>query len=246
MVADAVALSQTVAARPDTRDRVAIFGVSLGATVALLAAEDPELARRVSVVVGIAPYTDLVNVIRLGTTGYTRDGDRLVYYGTQPFLTLAVARSIVAGLPPGAAKEQLASALAGIPSDDPDPLARIRGVELRDPAGQAVLELLLNRNPDRFDELYQALPEELRAQVRRLSPIARPRRLEAPVELASAPRDAYFPAAESLNLARVAPDVRVTVTDAFSHVIPRPSLGDPGDLLAFDGWAVRSLRAARD
>jgi hypothetical protein len=29
------------------------------------------------------------------------------------------------------------------------------------------------------------------------------------------------------------------------RVIPPPSLGDPGDLFAFDAWAVKALRAAR-
>jgi hypothetical protein len=66
-----------------------------------------------------------------------------------------------------------------------------------------------------------------------------------PVELASAPHDPYFPSSESKGLARAAPDARLTITAAFSHVIPQPSLTDPSDLFSFDGWAVRSLRAAR-
>jgi pimeloyl-ACP methyl ester carboxylesterase len=240
-----VELSLAVARRPDSKGRVALFGVSLGGTIALLAAERAELAGLVSVVVGIAPYTDLVNVVRLATTGYTREGDGIVFYGPGPFLSLAVARSLAAGLPPGPGADELVSLLADVRSDDPDPLAALRELDSDDPAVRATLELLRNRDPTRFDVLYAALPAEMRAGVERLSPITRPASLDMPVELASAPRDAYFPAAESYNLARVASDVNVTVTEAFTHVIPQPSLTDPGDLFAFDGWAVRSLRAAR-
>jgi pimeloyl-ACP methyl ester carboxylesterase len=245
MVEKAAELGVVAAERPDATGRVALFGASLGATIALLAAERDELAGRVSVVVGIAPYTDLVNVIRLATTGYTRVGNRIERYTPAPFLLLAVARSVAAGLPDSAARDRLVSLLAEVRSDDPDPLASLRGLEVEDPTARAALEILLNRDPQRFDSLYSALPVEVRGQIAALSPVTRAERLEMPVELASAPRDAYFPTAESRNLALAAPDVRVTVTDAFTHVIPQPSLTDPGDFFAFDGWAVRALHAAR-
>jgi pimeloyl-ACP methyl ester carboxylesterase len=242
----AVALGLAAADRPDTTGRVALFGVSLGGTIALLAAASEELASKVSVVVGIAPYTDLINVIRLATTGYTRVGDRLEHYGPGPFLSLAVARSVAEGLPASQARDRLVSVLAEVRSDDRDPLAVLRDLDVDDPTVRAALEVLLNRDPLRFETLYAALPADVRDLIARLSPVAHADRLEMPVELASAPRDAYFPAAESRNLALVAPDVRVTVTDAFTHVIPQPSLTDPGDLFAFDGWAVRALHAARE
>jgi pimeloyl-ACP methyl ester carboxylesterase len=224
---------------------VALFGVSLGATIALLAAQEAPLDGQISVVVGIAPYTDLVNVIRLATTGHTRENGRIVEYATRPFLGLAVARSVAAGLPEGPARSGLVELLENVPDDDPDPLGGLRGLATGDPGVDAAIALMTNRDPARFDELYAALPAEARRTIERLSPITQADRLTMPVLLASAPHDAYFPAAESRNLAGAAPDVHVTVTDAFTHVIPRPSLGDPGDLFAFDGWAVRSLRAAR-
>lgn len=245
MVAKATELGVAAANRPDSTGRVALFGASLGATIALLAAERDELAGRVSVVVGIAPYTDLVNVIRLATTGYTRVGAGVEPYGSAPFLALAVARSVAAGLPQSPARDRLISLLADVRSDDPDPLARLRDLEVSDPTARAGLGVLLNRDPERFETLYAALPDDVRDRIEALSPITNAARLQMPVELASAPHDAYFPAAESHNLALVAPDVRVTVTDAFTHVIPEPSLTDPGDLFAFDGWAVHALHAAR-
>jgi pimeloyl-ACP methyl ester carboxylesterase len=241
-VAD-VAVAAT--ARDDVRGRISLFGASLGATIALLAAERPALTGRVSVVVGIAPFTDLANVIRIGTTGYTREGGRDVFYGPEPFLALAVARSVAAGIPARSEQQALAGLLDGVAADDPEPLRALDGVAARDAGVRAAVDLLSNRDPQRFDELYAALPAEARATIASLSPLNGAERLALPVELASAPHDVFFPVSESYNLARAAPRVRVTVTEAFRHVIPRPSLGDPRDLLAFDGWAVRSLRAAR-
>jgi hypothetical protein len=66
-----------------------------------------------------------------------------------------------------------------------------------------------------------------------------------PVELATSPHDDYFPVSESRSLARRSKHVHVTVTETLSHAIPEPSLDSLGDLLRFDGWAARSLRALR-
>jgi hypothetical protein len=56
------------------RGRVGFIGVSVGASLALCAAEDGSLAGRVSAVAGIAPYADLEDVSLLATTGYVRTG----------------------------------------------------------------------------------------------------------------------------------------------------------------------------
>ena len=223
---------------------MALVGVSVVATLALLAAEDDRLRDRVSLVSGIAPYTDLAEVIRLATTGYHRDParpDRLVRYETEPFLDVAVARSVVAALPPGHDRILLL-----VDEDAPDPLAALRRMPTAglDDDARSVVDLLANRDPRRFDELYAALPAPVRDQVEGLSPLRRARRLRVPVELASAPADKYFPVAQSQALARAAPDARVTVTTVLSHAIPEPSLRDVDDVLRFDAFVVRSLREA--
>ena len=75
--------------------------------------------------------------------------------------------------------------------------------------------------PTHFDELYAALPAEIRVdrrrRSRRCSPLAR---LRAPVELATAPRDRYFPVAESRALVAASPYVRLTVTSLLAHATP--------------------------
>ena len=236
-----VRVSEATADRPDARGRrVALYGVSVGASLALLAAETERLASRVRIVGGEAPWVDLKRIVRLATTGYY-DGQR---YETDPYALLAIGRSLAAGLPAGPGRTRLLRELEAVPDDAPDPMSSL-SVNAYDDGPRAVVELLLNSEPARFEELYAELPPRVRAAVRSLSPLAEARRLAAPVELASSPHDSYFPPAESRALARASSKVRLTVTSTFDHAVPRLSVRDVGDLLRFDGFVVRFLRSAR-
>ena len=179
-------------------------------------------------------------MIRLASTGYY-GRER---YKTDPYASLAIARSLAAGLPRSPGRSHLLAQLEGVDDDDPRPLASLERRRYSGGAGRLVA-LLENRSPRRFDRLYARLPARLREAVAALSPIRRADRLALPVELVSAPHDKYFPPAESRALARVAPDVRVTVTSTLDHAVPRLSVGDLAGLLRFDGFVVRFLRLAR-
>lgn len=249
-------LSATMAvvrAAADRRDaagrRVGLVGVSIGTSLGLLAAEQPSLANRIRLVAGIAPYTDLENVTRLATTGYALEAGLLTRYATTSFLSLVIARSLVAALPASRERSLLLAKLLRLHEGSPDPLALFRGPEPKgiSPSARAVIALLANRDPARFDRLYAALPPEFRASIVRLSPLAGAARLHAPVEIASAPHDKYFPLGETQALANATGHsrVRLTVTSTLHHAVPNFSLSDLSDLLRFDGWAVRSLRGLR-
>jgi pimeloyl-ACP methyl ester carboxylesterase len=242
-----VAVVRAVGARSDVREgRVALFGVSVGATLALLAAEDRGLAPRISVVAGIAPYSDIVEVIRIATTGFHRSGGRLRAYRAESFLSLVTARSLAAALPRGRDRSRLLGRLRVVDDEAPAPLAVLRGPWTSELGARArrIVVLLQNRNPRRFDRLYAGLAGSFRARMRRLSPIVAVDRLRAPVEVASAPHDKYFPLSESRALAREA-DVRITVTSTLEHAIPEASPGGVADLFRFHAFIVRALRRAR-
>ena len=234
-------VAEATADRPDARSgRVGLYGVSVGASLALLAAERPRLAARVAVVGGEAPWTDMRRIIRLATTG--RYAGRP--YATDPYAALAIGRSLAAGLPGSPGRSRLLRQLETVRDDDAAPLAGLRAADYR--AGpRALVELLLNRDPGRFERSYARLPAAVRRSVAALSPLRGADRLRAPVELASAPHDKYFPPTESRALARAAPRVHVTVTATLDHAVPRPSLRDLRDLFRFDGFVVRFLHAAR-
>lgn len=241
-------VARAVSERPDARDgRVGLVGVSTGATLALLAAKAPSLEGRVSVVAGIAPYTEIRTILNIATTGHYWDGERFAPYEVDSFLSYVVARSLVAALPPGEDRETLRSELNGVGRLDPDPLAGFRHRALDDlgPEARSVVELLANEDPERFDELFGALPDGVREDLDKLSPLAGAGEIDAPVELVSGPRDKYFPISESYALRRIAPSLRVTVTHALNHAELSFSLQDIPAFLRMDGFVVRSLHAAR-
>ena len=245
-VSSTVEVAQAVADRPDALDgRVGLIGVSTGATLALLTAERAEVRERVSVVAGIAPYTDIRTVLNIATTGHYWDGEEYVPYKADSFLSYVVARSMFAALPTGEERDALRAELEEIDRLDPDPLAGLRTRPTGDlsPAARSVIELLANENPERFDELYEALPPEIRERMERLSPLAGDERITAPVELASGSRDKYFPISESFAIGSIAADHRVTVTEAIDH--SELSFSDVPAFARFDGFVVRSLREAR-
>jgi pimeloyl-ACP methyl ester carboxylesterase len=242
-------VAREVSERPDVEDgKVALVGVSTGATLALLAAEKASLERRVSVVAGVAPYSDIRTVVNVATTGHYRRSDgELIRYEADPFLSYVIAHSLVAALPPGEDRRTLSGDLANIDREDPDPLSGLRARRTSDlgPDAKRVVGLLSNRDPERFDALYADLPEEVRHDLEELSPLADTGRIRVPVELATGPQDRYFPASESYGLKRVAPQRRVTVTRALDHAELKFSFRDAPAFMAFDGFVVRSLRTAR-
>ena len=247
-VYETVEVAREVSERPDAEGgEVALVGVSTGATLALLAAEKENLGGRVSVVAGVAPYADIKTVLNVATTGhYPKDGE-FKRHEADPFLSYAIARSLVAALPPGEDRRTLSGELESVDRTHPNPLADLRSRPTVDlgPGAASVVGLLANEDPERFDGLYKGLPEGVRADLRELSPLAGEGRIGAPVEVATGPRDKYFPASESYRLKRIAPGRRVTVTRALDHAELDPSLGDAPAFAAFDGFVVRSLREAR-
>jgi len=246
--AGTVEVARAVSDRPDAHGgEVGLVGVSTGATLAVLAAEDPALKNRVSVVAGVAPYADIRTILNVATTGhYERDGET-IRYDADPFLSYVSARSLISTLPPGEDREALLSGLEGVDRYAPEPLAGFREGPPEDlgPGARSVHALLQNRDPERFEDLYEALPGGTRGDLEALSPLAGGGRVEAPVELVSGPKDIYFPVSESRALARIAPDHQVTVTGALDHAELSFSLRDLRSFARMDAFVVRSLREAR-
>jgi pimeloyl-ACP methyl ester carboxylesterase len=242
-------VTREISGRPDVEDgKVALVGVSTGATLALLAVEDPALKGKVSLVAGVAPYSNIKTVLSLATTGhYRRPDGELVRYKATPFLSYVVGRSLVAALPPGEDKRTLAAELERAGRESLDPLSGLRARRTGDlgPGAKSVVGLLANRDPERFDALYADLPEEVRHDLEELSPLAGAVTIRVPVELATGPHDKYFPTSQSYALERVAPQRRVTVTGALDHTKLEFSLGDIPAFATFDAFVVRSLRTAR-
>ncbi|HKH11577.1 MAG TPA: CocE/NonD family hydrolase [Rubrobacter sp.] len=248
-VDEAAEVARAVADWPDAAgDEVSMVGISTGATLALLAAERPDTGNRVSLVAGVAPYSDIRTVLNVATAGAyeAREGE-FARHDADPFLSYVVARSVIAALPSGEDRRLLSAEIEAVGRDNPDPLGglRLRRTEDLGPEAAAVVALLANREPDRFDGLYADLPDGVRSDLETFSPLAGGGRIRAPVEVATGPEDKYFPASESRALDAVAPDLRVTITPAIDHAeldaSPRNALAFAG----FDAFVVRTLREAK-
>jgi pimeloyl-ACP methyl ester carboxylesterase len=237
---------EAAAARPDVRDRrVALVGASTGASIALIVAARPELARHVSLVAAVAPFADIERIMCLATTScYEEEDGTMVEYAVTTLLRRAVARSLVACLQDAQDRDLLLERIGTI-EEETDALEAL-DLDLG-PLGldtQAVVRLLRNRDSARFRDFYGALSPGLLSTLGELSPLARATSLSVPVELAVPPQDPYFPFREARTLAESLPNVRLTVTATLDHTRPSASLRSLRDLARFDRFVVRTLAAA--
>jgi len=246
-ILQARAAVEAALARPDVAyHRAALVGVSGGGTLALLTAGDPTIGDHVAIVLALAPLNDVTEAIRVITTGVYRDGDVLVPFDSGDFFKLVIAKSVVACLPPGDERTALRSRLLSLDDYAPEPLTCLRGWPrdgLEAPA-RAVVELLSNDVPERFDGLYAALPDELRAGVDLLSPLTVATRITAPVELVVARADKYITLADALSFEATCPTARLTILESLTHVVPTISPTAARDLARFDAILVRLLAAS--
>jgi pimeloyl-ACP methyl ester carboxylesterase len=244
----AAAVIEAAAARADVRDgRVALVGASTGASIALISAARPELARHLSLVAAVAPFADIERIVCLATTRrYQEEDGALVEYAVTALLRRAVARSLVACLPDPEDRELLLARLGSI-EEETDALETLDAdvdVETLRPETQAVIHLLTNKDPGRFRDLYGALAPDLLSTLRALSPLTRAASVTVPVELAVPPQDPYFPFREASALAASLPNVHLTVTSTLDHTRPMASLRGLRDLARFDRFVLRALATA--
>lgn len=243
----AVVVAEAAVRRADALDgKIALFGISTGGSLALLAAQQPRLARRVSVVAAMGAFTDIRAALQLATTRTYRDGGRIVGYRSEPFLALAVGRSLIGALPVGPDRARLIATLESAQTDAADPLAPIRAFPRARLAqsGRAVVALLSNRDPRRFDALYAELPAAVRDTCRTLSPISGAAKLRAPVLLAADEGDAYFPATHARLFVEAAPTGTVSISRTISHGPSRAFPRSVADVIRLDAFLVRALRLA--
>jgi pimeloyl-ACP methyl ester carboxylesterase len=242
------AVTQMVANRPEVRDgRVALAGVSAGSGIALVTAADPGLAGRISVVAAVVPFADIERLACLATTSrYERDGT-VRRYEVTALMRRVVARSLVAALPAGDDRSALLDLLRAQDPDDIDALLCLAdpGRELGLDA-QSVVSLLLNDEPERFDDLYRALPDEIVSRLRSLSPADHTTAIRAPVEAIAPPDDPYFPLPEAEAIVALVPKGNLTVTRVLDHTRPSLALARLGDFARFLRWVRRCLGAAAE
>jgi acetyl esterase/lipase len=240
------AVTKAACGRPDVQGgRVALVGASTGAGLSLIAAGQPELAERISVVAAVAPFADLRKLVCLTTTNHYEESGRFVRYEITDLHRQVVARSMVAAISAPNDRQRLLGDLDELERQGLNPLDELppRGSGVGEEA-QAVLAVLANRDPERFGELFDALPPAVHAFVNELSPLQCHAGVRAPIEIVVPPSDIYFPPGEAAALVAALPTARLTVTRVLDHTRPRVTVAHAGSLARFVGFVVRGLRAS--
>jgi pimeloyl-ACP methyl ester carboxylesterase len=189
-----VAAIHAVAERISARS-VAVFGVSVGAGPALLAAADPRVADRVSVVLSLGGYASTVELLRYFLTGHYRFGSVAGRVAPNPEGARLFLRANLDLVENPGDRKRLAAWL-----DTPGAAA---------PAGlsaeaAAVAALVENRDPARVEPLINALPPALRHLLDALAPERVVPRLKGRLILVHGRNDPAVPFTESLRLAEAA------------------------------------------
>lgn len=207
-------------------DRIGLAGFSYVAGPTLIAATDPAIASRVSFVMSVGGYYDLVNVIRFITTGHFAHRDVRGWLSPNQVARWGFLQSNLDLLRDPKDRrilEAIARARAtGASAGDGPPLDGLS------PWGHALYGLLTNEDPERVDALIAGLDPLVQAQISFLSPARVIDRLQADLVIIHGADDDFIPYTESLRLAEAAPDrsrAHVVITRLLGHMdLVRPSV----------------------
>ncbi len=225
-------------------DRVGYFGISVGSSLALLAAADSRIADRVDYVVSFGGYYDALDT-------FTAVGaKRLVYDGLEEewepdnHTVEVMALQFIAELSDPGDRETLCRVFvverSGREALCDAALAVRRSATAAEIAeltseGQIAYEFMTSGDLARAEELSSQLPAAALARLEALSPRRTIDKLEAEVFIIHDQGDAFVPYVESRRLRDALAgreDVHFTEVSLFEHVEPR--FGRGGDVLVLD------------
>ena len=192
--------------------RVGYIGVSVGGSLALLAAADPRIAERVDYVVSFGGFFNALDTLEAVGSARMAYNGRVEAWEPDSHTVYVMACQILDG--------------------GSDPCDRRLGT----PEGRAAYDILNEGDPDRTRALLRDLSPSVRTKLDRLSPSQVIDGLQAEVFIIHDRGDAFIPYVESRRLRDALAgrdDVHFTEVSLFEHVEPR--LGRGGDVLVLDG-----------
>jgi dienelactone hydrolase len=229
--------------RKDARPGGGMLGISYGAGPMLLAAADPRIRDKVSVVVSFGGYYDLRNVMLFAMTGnFEYDGHRgwlrpeesirwMLAYRNLDILRTPADRDTLKKIIEKRNRYEIAEAAS---------LAKSLG-----PEGRALYDFLANTDQERFGLLYENLPVAFREQVYQLSPARAVKYIRSYFIIAHGMEDYSIPYTESLRLADAVGDARrvhLELLPQFMHIEPaEPSMGSLYRKYVLGGWRLFAL-----
>lgn len=197
--------------------QVLSFSIAVGPELIVAARE--ELRDELDLIISMGGYYDLANVIKFHTTNVPRP---------DPFGLWLFARYYAQFLPPPDARifYEIADRKWQNPESEVTDLAKNLG-----PKGQQALALLLNKDPEKFDELLAALPPELKNFLDTFDPRPGIANLKSEILLLHSIHDPVIPFEESQKLLsalrenkKEAQFIELRVFDHVNPVLPPATL----------------------
>jgi dienelactone hydrolase len=232
-----------VSKRQDAKHGGGMLGISYGAGPMLLASADPRIRDKVRVVVSFGGYYNLRNVMLFAMTGFFEYGKYrgwvrpeesfrwMFAYRNLDMLRTPADRNTLRKIIEMKNRYETAQAAA---------LAKSLG-----PEGRALYDFLMNKDPERFDLLYENLPLSIRELVYQLSPARAVKYIQASFIIAHGMEDYSIPYTESLRLADAVGDakrVHLELLPQFMHIETiEPSMGSIYKKYVLGGWRLFSL-----
>jgi hypothetical protein len=217
-----------------------MLGINYGAGPMLLAAADPRIRDKVSVVTTFGGYYDLRTVMSFALTGANEYGGLRGYARPEAPLRWMVAYRNLDLLRSSGDREKLRKIIESRNQYDrasAESLARSLG-----PEGRAINAFLVNTRAERFAPLYENLPLPVREYVYQLSPARAIHYITASFIIIHGIDDQFVPYTESVKLADAVGDknrVCLALLPQFvrSETI-EPSAGDRYQRYVLGGWRL--------
>jgi dienelactone hydrolase len=213
-----VALFQHLEQHPSVDPRrIGFSGFCVGAVLQVLAASDPRIADRVAYVNAFSVYADPLDVLRAILTNSMPTPEGRAPWTPSDLTRQIFIKEAIASLPAQRDRALLARELVEGTTPTAQELANLS------PGAAQLRELLTTSDPERVDSLLSALPDDVLASLRQLSPAAVVPRLRATTFLMHDQNDAYLPVSGARQLATLVPREtasRYTEFRLFAHVVP--------------------------
>ena len=213
-----VAAFEYLQAQPYVKpDKIGYFGVSVGSSLALLAAADGRINEDVALVVAFGGYYDTFDLLASVTTGVIYYDGHQESWNPKWHTVKVMSEQVIARLDDEKDKEMLTRMLV-----DEEPEAT-DGRERLSAEGRAAYDLLTNSDPSQVAKLVDALPAAAREWLRSLSLAGQLVGLRAETFILHDRSDRFIPYVESRRL-RDALEGQVklhyTEVNIFEHVQP--------------------------
>jgi acetyl esterase/lipase len=203
-------------------DRIGFIGVSVGGSLALIAAADPSISADVDFLVAFGAYYDALDTLAAVTTGSIYYGDQREPWDARRHTEDVMAEQLIDRLPDSGDRDLLWTVFVDRENVSTSELATLT------PTGRDAYEFLSNRDPARVPELIERLPAAFLSDMRALSPSLRIDGLQAEVFILHDRSDRFIPYVESRRLRdRLAGYAKLHYTEltVFEHVEPHSEKG---------------------